>query len=207
MSTATIRVELVPYAPLLARYDLLSKQHEQVGTREGLYGRESEDGALYVALGAERAGMIFSQKELTHGPFYPATVLVTGEDEHGQSLSFRTLEKVLRLMNRTHSIDRVILPRGYVGGAATWWNGVKSERGREWWYATDPLAALRRGLDVAEVLSSYATSFEILVDGLPGICPVCDGEEPCSHDFDEDARRLDALFSKMGTANIQHENA
>ena len=33
------------------------------------------------------------------------------------------------------------------------------------------------------------------------LCPVCEGLEPCSHDFDAEAKKLEEIFGRMGCDN------
>lgn len=45
---------------------------------------------------------------------------------------------------------------------------------------------------IAEMMAEEAAAFK------PEACPVCQGDEPCSHDFDKDAAALQTVGASMG---------
>lgn len=135
--TASVTVSLVALAPLLTRYDMRTKKHLAVGVRDGQFGRESEAGHPIMAEAQNIGGKLYTDSSLQCGAFYPETVVVSGEDENDASLPHWMLRIIMRRLNRTHEVEGIILPRGYVGGEATWRPAVRSVRGKEWWFAQD----------------------------------------------------------------------
>jgi hypothetical protein len=132
----SLMLDFAPHAQLLARYDMATQQLQEVGHRMGQYARETEDGAEFHCLGVERNGAVTHSAAERCGPFYPATLHLTGEDGVGDQLSMAILTVVA---SRIWSFDcrrlkRVVLPKGYVNGKATWWYGLQFERAGEWWY-------------------------------------------------------------------------
>ncbi len=132
----SLLLDFAPHAQLLTRYDMATRQHREVGHHMGQYARETEDGAEFHCLGTERGGTVTHSTSEQCGPFYPATLYLTGEDEMGEQLSTAILTVVAaRIWSADQrSLKRIVLPKGYVNGKATWWYGLQFERAGEWWH-------------------------------------------------------------------------
>jgi len=177
--TAAFTISLVPLAYLLTRYDLRSKKFEKVGWKDGAYGRETEDGSAYMVEGENHNGELVVSTSFGCGPFYPATVVVSGEDGDDKSLPHWMLRVVMRKLNRSHGMENIILPRGFVHGENTWRYAVRSERGGEWWYSINAGKKLHNLPNVEVISERVGHHVVIFVEDLMlflhGDVPLLDG--------------------------------
>lgn len=132
--TADLTISFVPLASLLKRYVPRFEQLVTVGVGDGTYGRVDGRGCTYMTDAELRAGKLVHSTSFECGAFYPETVVVVGSDDRGRTLPHWMLRIVMRLMNTTHDMEDIILPRGVVGGTNTWMDAVRSLRGGEWWH-------------------------------------------------------------------------
>lgn len=148
----TITLEFGHHAPLLTRYNLKTHKHEVVGSCRGFYANEDHYGREYRVIGNEEpGGVIKVSTSYGCGPFYPATLFLTGEEHDGASLGFETLDQIAAKLFAHRENKQVILPRGYDKGKNTWWNAIQFVRAGEWWWSERPRMIKKfTGVDVIE---------------------------------------------------------
>ena len=120
---AHILIQNAPHAYLLQRYDMGKRKMVAPGVAD-TYGRsDPKTGAYYKALGTpsqKEPGKVSYSSDLVVGLFYPETIVVYGTgDSDKEPLPFEILEAFVRRM-ADRSVTRGLLPKGYVGGKATW---------------------------------------------------------------------------------------
>lgn len=164
--TADLTISFVPLASLYKRYVPRLKELVTVGVGDGTYGRVDSRGCTYMADAELREGRLFHSTSFECGAFYPDTVVVVGSNDEGKTLPHWILRTVMRLMNSTHDMEDIILPRGVVRGENTWLDAVRSLRGGEWWHQQKVADKLQK-LQGAEVMSTRGAPYlALFVDDL-----------------------------------------